>query len=292
LLLAGGFVLCPPRAIDPRLRITVLDVGQADSIVIQTPRGHAILVDAGGRLERGSNNNVDTAEEVGERTVAPFLLRHGIHALDAIITSHPHGDHVGGCRPVLDKIRVNEIADSGQTYGGHAYHDCLEAARANHVPIVYPRAGQEWHTDDGITLQFLGPSLPFIGGTNAINSNSIAFILQFRRFRMLFTGDAGTESEQRFLAEHADLHADVLKVGHHGSAYGSSPAFIEAIHPRYAIISVGRHNLFGHPATSTLRTLKNFGATVYRTDENGAVIVTSDGANVSVTTQLNPVLVR
>jgi competence protein ComEC len=88
---------------------------------------------------------------------------------------------------------------------------------------------------------------------------------------MLFTGDAGSAAELRFLAEGVDLQADVLKVGHHGSAYSSSPQFIAAVHPRYAIISVGRHNLFGHPAPSTIETLEHSGATVYRTDEDAAV---------------------
>jgi competence protein ComEC len=103
---------------------------------------------------------------------------------------------------------------------------------------------------------------------------------------MLFTGDAGSESEERFLQERVDLHADVLKVGHHGSAYGSSPQFIAAVAPRYAIISVGRHNLFGHPAPSTLATLQRFGARILRTDEDGAVTVITDGANIAVSTML------
>ncbi|HTU69313.1 MAG TPA: DNA internalization-related competence protein ComEC/Rec2 [Candidatus Baltobacteraceae bacterium] len=276
-LTATALVLWPPQAFAPQLKITVLDVGQADAIVIETPAHHAILVDAGGRLERGAQGDDSVAERVGERIVVPFLIREGIHQLDALIVSHPHGDHVGGCSPVLRKLRVAEIADSGQTYGGHAYHDCLDTAHAERVPIVYPRAGEVWRTGDGVTLQFIGPQLPFVGGRNAINENSIAFILTYRRFRMLFTGDAGSLAEQRFLDEGIDLHADVLKVGHHGSAYGSSPAFITAVHPRYAIISVGRHNIFGHPAPSTIETLERAGAQVYRTDENGATIVTSDG---------------
>ena len=258
-LAATGLVLWPPRADAHLLRITALDVGQADALVIETPAHHVMLVDTGGRLERGPQGDDSVAERVGERIVVPFLLRQGIHHVDALIVSHPHGDHVGGCRPVLDKIRVAEIADSGQTYGGHAYHDCLDTARADHVPVVYPRAGDVWRTDDGITLTFIGPSLPFIGGKNAINDNSIAFVLQYRSFRMLFTGDAGSAAERRFLAEGVDLRADVLKVGHHGSAYGSSPEFIAAVHPRYAIISVGRHNMFGHPAPSTIETLEHFG---------------------------------
>jgi competence protein ComEC len=286
ILVATGYVLWPPRTFDGRLRVTVLDVGQADAIVVQTPRGHAILIDAGGRLERGSLLD-SVAERVGERTVVPFLLRHGIHTVDAILISHPHGDHAGGVAPVLRHLRVTEIADSGQRYGGHAYQDAMATARQESVPVVYPRAETEWRSDDGIVLHFIGPSLPFIGGGNAINSNSIAFVLEYRRFRMLFTGDAGSESERRFLDEHTNLRADVLKVGHHGSAYGSSPSFIAAVSPRYAIISVGRHNLFGHPAPSTLQTLQRFGARVYRTDEDGAVTIVTDGRSEGISSMLS-----
>jgi competence protein ComEC len=282
LLIATTLVLAPPRADDHRLRITMLDVGQADSILVQTPAGHAFLVDAGGRLERGPQNGDSVAELVGERIVVPFLLRAGVHKLDALLISHPHGDHVGGCAPVLRKVRVAEIADSGQAYGGHAYHDCLDTAAADRVPVVRPRVGMVWRTDDGVTLTFVGPSLPFIEGKNAINDNSIAFVLQYGSFRMLFTGDAGVAAERRFLEEGIDLHANVLKVGHHGSAYSSSPDFIGAVRPSYAIISVGRHNLFGHPAPSTIATLQSFGAKVYRTDEDAAVSVVADGSTFEV----------
>ncbi len=286
LALATGFVLWPPQTFDGRLRITVLDVGQADGIVIQTPRGHALLVDAGGRLERGTRNGDSVAERVGERTVVPFLLRQGIHQLDALILSHPHGDHAGGVAPVLRRIGVAAFEDGGQRYSGHAYRDAIATARSAGVPIFYPRAGLRWQTDDGVTLRFIGPSLPLFGGGNAINSNSLAFVLDYRAFHMLFTGDAGTEAEQRFLREGIDLRAGVLKVGHHGSAYGSSPAFIAAVAPRVAIVSVGRHNLFGHPAASTLETLRRFGARIYRTDEDGGVGVVSDGEGFAVSSFL------
>ncbi len=151
---------------------------------------------------------------------------------------------------------------------------------------MHPRAGTIWRTDDGITLTFIGPSLPFIESNNAINDNSIAFLLQYKKFRMLFTGDAGVAAEQRFLSQGIDLHADALKVGHHGSAYSSSPAFITAVHPRYAIISVGRHNMFGHPAPSTIETLQRIDANIYRTDENGAVSITTDGSSIAIHSML------
>lgn len=180
---------------------------------------------------------------------------------------------------MLRNFSVAEFADSGQRYGGYAYNDALQSAHSEHVPMAYPRAGTVWKTDDGLLLTFIGPSLPFIESNNTINDNSIAFILQYKHFRMLFTGDAGTAAEQRFLSEGIDLHGDVLKVGHHGSAYSSSPAFIAAVRPRYAVISVGRHNMFGHPAPSTIETLRRFGAHIYRTDKNGAVTITSDGTS-------------
>jgi len=285
-------VLWPPRAFDPRLRVTVLDVGQADAIVIATPRGHAMLVDAGGRLERSTQSSGSVAEDVGERIVVPFLLRQGIHALDAIFISHPHGDHAGGVAPTLRRLRVAQLADSGQRYGGHAYRDAIETARLDGVPILYPRAGAIWRTDDGIVLRFLGPALPLIAGSrNDINENSIAFTLRYRSFCMLFTGDAGAAAEARFLAEGVDLHCDVLKVGHHGSAYGSTPAFLAAVRPRYAIVSVGRHNMFGHPAPSTIATLQRFGAVIYRTDEDGAVTIATDG-KVQIATMLPRQLAR
>ncbi len=117
---------------------------------------------------------------------------------------------------------------------------------------------------------------------NDINNNSLVFRVEYGHFRMLFTGDAGAEAEARILASGVDLRADVLKVGHHGSAYSSTPAFIRAVSPRYAVISVGRNNLFGHPATSTLETLERAGAHVYRTDEHGAVTISTDGDHTRV----------
>jgi len=134
-----------------------------------------------------------------------------------------------------------------------------------------------------VTLRFIGPSLPFLAHTgNDINDNSVAFVLEYEHFRMLFTGDAGVAAERRFLASGVDLRSDVLKVGHHGSAYSSSDAFLEAVHPRYAVISVGRHNHFGHPAPRTLAALERIGTTIFRTDRDGGVTIATDGALAAV----------
>jgi competence protein ComEC len=281
---ATAVCLWPPGFAIHELTITAIDVGQADSLLIQTPNGHAFLVDGGGRLESGSPQSGNSqAEAIGERIVVPFLIRRGIHHLDAIVLSHPHGDHVAGTVPVMRTLAVGGFADSGQSYPGHAYADALTIVREKRIPLLEPRAGTIWRTDDGVTIRFYGPSLPYIaGGRNDINDNSLVFMLEYENFRMLFTGDAGKSAERRLLASGVDLHADVLKVGHHGSAYGTTPQFLRAVHPTSAIISVGRHNLFGHPAPSTIATLMRAGVRVYRTDRDGAITIAVDRARVAI----------
>jgi competence protein ComEC len=125
----------------------------------------------------------------------------------------------------------------------------------------------------------------FADGKNDVNENSVVTMLAYGDFRMLFMGDAGFQAEQRLLERGVDVHADVLKVGHHGSAYSSAPSFVAAVQPTYALVSLGRHNLFGHPAGTTLATLRRAGATTYRTDLCGAIIVDA-GTNVRTTTIL------
>jgi competence protein ComEC len=280
---ACAFLAFPAQRARHELVITAIDVGQADALLIETPRGHAFLVDAGGRLERGSTlDGTSPAEAVGERIVVPFLIRRGIRHLDGILLSHPHGDHAGGVAPVLRTLGANAFADSGQPYPGHAYHDALDVARERRVPMLEPREGDVWHTDDGVTFRFYAPTLPYLSGTrNDINNNSLVFRLEYGHFSMLFTGDAGAEAEQRILSGGYDIRADILKVGHHGSAYSSTSEFLRAVSPRIAIISVGRNNLFGHPSEQTISALKDINARIFRTDENGAVIVRSDGAGIS-----------
>ncbi len=284
--LAAASALClwPPRLPSHDLVISAIDVGQADAILIRTPGGHAFLVDAGGRLERGGAiGSASNAEDVGERVVVPFLIRAGIHHLDAVVLSHPHGDHAGGVAPVLRALGATAFADSGQAYAGHAYRDALDVAHARGTAMRWPRGGDVWRTDDGVTFRFYGPTLPMLQGTRSdINSNSLVFRLEYGAFRILFVGDAGAETEARLLARGDDLRADVLKVGHHGSAYASTPAFLDAVDARDAIVSVGAHNLFGHPAPQTIDALERRGARVYRTDRDGAVTVESDGASFAV----------
>ena len=277
LIIAGsiGVLATTLRPADGRLTMTMLDVGQGDAIVVRTPRGHTLLIDSGGRLERGPGaDGRSPAELVGERVVLGYLKRQGIRGVDLLVNTHPHGDHVGGFAPIVRALRVDAIADSGQRYGGRAFSDGLREAALHHVPVHVARCGDRWATDDGVALSVLSPcGALFADGKNDVNENSVVVMLAYRDFRMLFMGDAGFQTEQRLIESGADLRADVLKVGHHGSAYSSAPSFVATVHPRYAIVSVGRHNLFGHPASTTLATLRSAGARVYRTDICGAIVV-------------------
>ena len=219
-------------------------------------------------------------------------------------------DHLGACFPVIEAMPVGMLLDSGQTYSGRAYRDCIASARAHGVPIMLAREGMRWNSGDGVTLDVLAPSMPFLADTgDDVNENSIVVMLRYRAFRELFMGDAGEASEARLLATDTpchpersrgaaedipadgpsaepvqsgveglgmtacdgDLHADVVKVGHHGSRYASTPAFVATVHPRMAIISVGRHNTFGHPAPTTIEAWSAVGTDVLRTDRCGAI---------------------
>jgi competence protein ComEC len=251
------------------LEITSLDVGQADAAVIRTPHDHVILIDTGGELERGGA--ISNAEQAGARIVLGYLRRAGIRKIDLMILTHPHGDHLGGAFPIINAMPVGMIFDSGQSYSGRAYRDAIAAAHSNGVPIILARRGMRWTSGDGVTLDVLAPAMPFLADTgDDVNENSIVVMLRYGGFRELFMGDAGEASEARLLAGDDDLHADVIKVGHHGSRYASTAAFVAAVHPRIAVISVGRHNTFGHPAPVTIEAWYVVGADVLRTDLCGA----------------------
>jgi competence protein ComEC len=284
--LACAGMVCAANIRPPQpFSITALDVGQGDGLIIRTPHGRTIAIDAGGMLERGATiDGRSPAERSAERIVIPYLQRAGVTSIDLLVLTHPHGDHVGGAPAILRMMPVGWVADSGQRYGGHAYNDALAAARLRSVPVVVPACHQRW-VDDEVQLTFLTPcGPPFRDGANDVNENSLVVLVQYGTLRALFMGDAGFQSEERLLAQGDDLHADILKVGHHGSAYSSGAAFIAAVHPRIAIVSVGRHNLFCHPAPTTLQTLRNAGASIIRTDQCGAVTI---AAGVAATPAIN-----
>ncbi len=271
--------------LDRNLYVDAIDVGQADCILIRAPHRHALLIDGGGKLERTTGGTVVAApigDRIAARTVMPFLLRHWVTHLDAVVLTHPHGDHVGGIPVILSRERVDKVYDSAQLYSGPAYRRTLDVIRDRHITWMRAQRGVEFPLGSTTRVQMLAPELPLITGTSSdINNNSVVLRITFGQVAILLTGDAQSEAEARLLSHGlADLRADILKVGHHGSAYSSTPQFLAAVHPKIAVISCGLHNIFGHPSPQTLATLKAAGARCFRTDLNGGVSVISDGASM------------
>ena len=250
----------PP--VSARLRLTMLDVGQGDALLIDTPRGAHLLVDCGpAALE----------SDAGRRTIVPFLARERIDTLDWLIVTHEHRDHVGGLRSLLESGRVRAIGAPAQ------YAPTLSGEIGRGVRPL--GAGDVIDLDQSIRCYVLSPSSATrrtleAGG----NDGSVVLRVQYGSTRLLLVGDAGLAAEDALVKRFGTfLRADCLKVGHHGSLTSTGDRFLSLVAPSLSLISVGRNNRFGHPATATLEKLRECGVMVRRTDLSGAAVVESDG---------------
>ncbi len=257
------------------LRITFLDVGQGDGTVIQFPTGEVLIVDAGPKT-----NEYDA----GEKIVAPFLRRNGISHIDAVITSHPHADHLGGVPYLLKTFSVQQTIDADQLAQSNLFY---EYSILNHKQKHLVKKAGSTFSIGNARLYFMHPSTQFIdtdstNGYSDLNQSSLVFKLQYGNASFLFTGDAEIEAEEHLTKSYHDfLESDVLKAGHHGSSTSSSEYFVSVVKPQEVIISVAKFNKFRHPSKRVIERFKTFGASVYRTDVEGAVIFESDGKKVN-----------
>ena len=237
----------------------MIDVGQGDAIAIRTPHGRWMLVDAG-RIWNGG--------DAGRSIVVPYLRRFG-GDLSLFVLSHPHADHVGGAATVLRALHPLGYRDGAFAGGSESYRQSLTVANALGVAWSRVHPGDSLAID-GVSVTFLAPDSAWTAGLHDPNLASTIALVQYGDVRFLLTGDAETPEESWLLAHVAtELHADVLKVGHHGSATSSSAAFLDAVHPRVALVSVGAGNSYGHPSESVMRDLAARGITVLRTDQLG-----------------------
>lgn len=277
LLAVGALLVWRPALAGPpdALELTVLDVGQGDAILVRAPGGSAALIDAGPAYPLSSGSGWFDA---GEQVVVPYLKRTGVGRLDVLVLTHPDVDHVGGAGAVLRSLPVGQVLVS-TTAAPEAHHAAALAAAAERgVPVRVPREGEILRLGEAVAIQVLGPpASPIAGSRSDDNANCVALRVVYRQVAFLLACDLEAVAEERLVDRGRPLSADVLKVAHHGSRHSTTERFLQAVGPRYAIISAGSGNPFGHPHGEVIGRLQRAGAEVWRTDRHGTVTVRTDG---------------
>jgi beta-lactamase superfamily II metal-dependent hydrolase/methylphosphotriester-DNA--protein-cysteine methyltransferase len=267
-----------PQPAAPLLSVYAIDIGQGDSLLIVSPTGKTVLI--------------DTGNPGNEQIVTNALLKYSRDKrIDLFIASHPHADHIGSAAGIISASTVAKVLDSNYPYTTKTYENYLLAVQKSGTQFIQAAPDQTFDIGGGAKITVLAPIKPFFtkadlrAGATEPNANSVVVRLDYNKFSMLFTGDAEAETEARMISSNANLKAQVLKVGHHGSKYATSEAFLQAVHPEVAVISVGAANKYGHPTPEALARLKAAGVKVYRTDLQGEIKITSDGKNYQIGTQ-------
>lgn len=242
-----------------------IDVGQADSALIECD-GETMMIDGG----NVADSNV----------VAAYLKKEDVTELNYVVCSHAHEDHVGGLSGALSVTKADNIYAPKTKANTKAYKNFKKKAEEQNVEIKHPNVGDEIQLGSS-TVEFLGP---VDENGKDLNSTSIVLKITYGNTSFLFTGDAESDEEEEILNSGADLKSTVLKVGHHGSRTSTSYPFLREVMPQYAVISVEKGNSYGHPNEDTLSKLSDAGVEVYRTDESGDIVMTSDGNSISITT--------
>lgn len=256
-----------------KMTVTVLDVGQADAILLQT-EGKNILVDSG-------------LSDSADKLVAE-LKKIGVKKVDVLIATHPHADHIGGMNAVLKNFEVGKIYDSGQVTTSKMYQKYLKTVKEKKIPFALLRASDRIEFgSDGAVLEVLGPQEPLLKDTRSdLNANSIVMRLVYKHFTMMLAADATSETEARILQAFAKdkVRSQILKVAHHTSKYSNTAAWLEAVNPEVASASYSKENEYGFPHQVTLKRLSKVGAKYYNTADNGNVKIITDGESYQIKT--------
>ena len=280
-VVAGLWVIASPAALlvpsgDGQLHVTFIDVGQGDAALVRFPHGASMLIDAGGL---GGASSFD----IGDRVVAPVLRRAGVRRLGTLALTHGDGDHIGGANAVMQEFRPWDVWDGVPVPPFEPMARLRAEAEA---------AGARWTTvqrrdtavQDDVRIEVRHPTVPDWERQDVRNDDSIVLELRWREVSFVFTGDIGRDVETDIASLFAPSLLRVVKVPHHGSTTSSSDRFVHALAPRVAVFSVGRSNNFGHPSPVVLQRYTTSGAAIFRTDQDGAVTVDTDGTSLQVHT--------
>jgi len=252
------------------LTVSFLDVGQGDAAVLRTPNSRWVVIDGGPRIP---------GSDAGRRVVVPFLRRHGAQRLAVVVATHGDADHLGGLPAVVEALTPELVLEPGEPLGRPLYLEFLAAVEGSGARWHPARAGDRIEVD-GVVLEVLSPDSVWMTLPLDVNEHGVVLRVTFGATRLLFQADAGLPVEGHLAGRVGRV--ELLKVGHHGSSTATSDAWLGELRPREAVISVGAHNHYGHPAPEVLDRLRRWGSEIFRTDQAGTITLTTDGQRTHI----------
>jgi competence protein ComEC len=265
------------------LRLTFIDVGHGDSILLEFPKGKRMLIDGGGLQE--------DRFDIGKNVIAPFLWGKKIRRIDTLVLTHPDPDHLKGLNFIASQFAIGQFWDNGFQTDSESYAQLRETLLKKKIMALSFNEKTPPQIIHGVEIFFLNP--PPWNATQKkgrdhfiMNNSSLVMKLQFKNVSLLLSGDIGQEAEERMLRKGHSLKADILKVPHHGSSSSSSPIFLQRVNPTYAVLSVGERNIGRLPHPEVMKRYQQLGIKIFRTDKHGAITVVTDGEKIEMKTFL------